>query len=111
MTLQPVWDLLSWGCLLLGSAFAVIGGIGLLRLPDFYARMHGGGITDTLGAGLILLGLGFHAGVSLVGVKLLLILLFLLFTSPTTAHALGKAALTDGLQPFVSDGSGKADAA
>ncbi len=43
-------------CLLLGSIFAVIGGIGLLRLPDFYSRMHGGGITDTLGAGLILIG-------------------------------------------------------
>jgi multicomponent Na+:H+ antiporter subunit G len=103
MTLQLVWDLLSWGCLLLGSAFAITGGIGLLRLPDFYARMHGGGITDTMGAGLILLGLGFQAGVSLVGAKLLLILVFLMITSPTTAHALAKAALADGVEPFVSD--------
>ncbi|OFW53413.1 MAG: hypothetical protein A2146_04920 [Actinobacteria bacterium RBG_16_67_10] len=111
MTLELVVDLLSWGSLLFGSAFAIIGGIGLLRLPDFYARMHGGGITDTLGAGLILLGLGFQAGISLIAAKLLLILLFLLMTSPTTAHALAQAALTDGLQPFVSDGPGKADAA
>ncbi len=49
-------DVLSWICLVLGCALCLIGGLGLLRLPDFYSRLHGGGMTDTLGAGLVLLG-------------------------------------------------------
>lgn len=92
---------LSWICLMTGSAFAIIGGIGLLRLPDFYARMHGGGITDTLGAGLILIGLSLQSGLSLVTVKLLLILLFALVASPTSGYALAKSARTHGLEPWV----------
>ncbi len=53
-------DLLSWLILLGGVAFALIGSVGLLRMPDFYTRLHAAGITDTLGAGLILLGLMLH---------------------------------------------------
>ena len=92
-------DGLSWILLLGGSAFAVIGGIGLIRLPDVYARMHGAGVTDTLGAGLILAGLMVQAGFTQVTVKLILILIFLLFTSPTSTYALANAAFTGGLQP------------
>lgn len=55
-------DLLSWLALLGGLFFLAVGGIGLLRLPDFYTRLHAAGITDTLGAGLILLGLCFQGG-------------------------------------------------
>ena len=57
---------LSCFCLLTGAIFSVLGGIGLIRFPDFYARLHGGGITDTMGAGMIILGLllqAFRAGV------------------------------------------------
>lgn len=96
---------LSWVFLMTGSAFSLIGGIGLLRLPDFYARMHGGGITDTLGAGLILIGLALQAGLSLTAVKLLLILLFLLIASPTSGYALAKSARTHGLEPQVAEGT------
>lgn len=92
-------DVLSWICLLLGCALCIIGGLGLLRLPDFYSRMHGGGITDTLGAGLVLLGLMFQAGLTMVTVKLAMILVVLLITSPTSTHAVGKAALISGLKP------------
>ena len=59
-------DILSCFCLLTGAIFSVLGGIGLIRFPDFYARLHGGGITDTMGAGMIILGLllqAFRAGV------------------------------------------------
>lgn len=94
-----ILDLLSWALILAGSAFAVIGGIGMIRLPDFYARMHGAGITDTLGAGLILGGLMLQAGWSQVTIKLIMILVFLLFTSPTSSHALANAAYTSGLEP------------
>lgn len=87
-----VLDLLSWLSLLSGSAFVLIGGVGVLRMPDFYTRLHPGGITDTLGAGLILLGLMFQAGLSLVTIKLILILIILWVTNPTACHALAKAA-------------------
>jgi multicomponent Na+:H+ antiporter subunit G len=95
-------DILSWIFLIAGSAFAVIGGIGILRLPDFFTRMHGGGITDTMGATLILIGLMFQAPHWQVAVKLAMILIFLLITSPTSGHALAKAALSNGLEPQVA---------
>jgi multicomponent Na+:H+ antiporter subunit G len=86
-------DVLSWISLLAGSAFAVIGGVGMLRLPDFYTRLHAAGITDTMGAGLIIFGLMLQGGLTLVTVKLAMILLFLLITSPTSGHALARSAL------------------
>jgi len=108
MTLGWALDLASWVFLLAGSCFAVIGGIGLLRLPDFFTRIHGGGITDTMGAGLVLTGLMFQADGWLVVFKLVMILFFLLLTSPTSAHALAKAALARGVRPQLAgeeDGS------
>ncbi len=101
MMLETVREGLSWACLLSGGFFLVAGGIGMLRLPDFYTRMHPAGVIDTMGAGLILLGLMIQAGFSLVTVKLLLIALFLLFTSPTAVHALAKAARHGGLEPLL----------
>jgi len=89
----------GWGLLLAGSLFSVIGAIGILRLPDFYARIHGAGITDTLGAGLVLLGLITQSGDWLVAVKLVMIGLLLYFTSPTATHALARAALERGIEP------------
>ncbi len=99
-------DILSWGCLLAGGAFAIISGIGLVRLPDLFSRMHAAGIGDTLGAGLILAGLMLQAGWSLNLIKLVLILIFILFTSPTATHALAKAALHGGLKPLSNGGPG-----
>ena len=101
--MENVLNALSWACIVAGSLFAVIGGVGLLRLPDVFARMHGGGITDTLGAGLILVGLMLQAGASLVTVKLLMVLAFLLLTSPTATHALARSALSHGMEPWVAD--------
>ena len=96
-------DLLSVLFLVVGSFFAVIGGVGIVRLPEFFSRMHGAGITDTMGAGMIMVGLMFQqvvrGGDHLVIVKLLMILFFLLITSPSSCHALAKAAMTHGLSP------------
>lgn len=100
---MTVVDIISWACLLLGSFFCIVGGLGLLRLPDFYSRMHGGGITDTLGAGLILVGLMVQGGWSLITVKLVLILLLLLLTSPTGTHAVARAAFASGLKPQLDE--------
>lgn len=94
------------GLLLLGGAFFVlVGGIGMLQLPDFYTRIHAAGVTDTAGAGLLLLGLMLLAGWTLVTVKLLLILFFLLLTGPVASYALARAALRDPAspQPLLDD--------
>ena len=94
-----IFDVLSWVFLVTGSFFSIIGGIGIIRLPEFYSRMHGGGITDTLGAGLIIIGLLFQAGLALTSFKLITILFFLLMTSPSSCHALAKSALSKGVKP------------
>jgi multicomponent Na+:H+ antiporter subunit G len=96
-----VAEVLSWVFILSGAAFVVIGGIGLLRLPDFYTRIHAAGITDTMGAWLMLVGLMFQAGWTLVTVKLVMLLFFLLATSPLATHALAKAAYLRDLRPLL----------
>jgi multicomponent Na+:H+ antiporter subunit G len=98
-------DLASWVLLLGGGVFLLIGGTGPLRLPDFYTRLHAAGITDTLGTELILVGMMLQAGLSLVTVKLILIALFLFFTSPTATHAVANAALVAGLKPKLAPGA------
>jgi multicomponent Na+:H+ antiporter subunit G len=95
-----VFEFLSWSCILGGAVLGLIGGAGIHRFPDFYSRLHAAGITDTLCAGLFLVGLGLQAGVSLPGFKLLLIFAFLFFASPTATHALAHAAQHAGLEPI-----------
>ena len=99
--IELILNLISAGLLAAGSIFVLIGAFGLVRLPDFYTRLHAAGITDTLGAELILLGLMFQAGLSLVTVKLILISLFIFFTSPTATHAVANAARVMGLKPML----------
>ncbi|MFQ5936020.1 MAG: monovalent cation/H(+) antiporter subunit G [Acidiferrobacterales bacterium] len=94
-----VIDLLSWIALVAGGFFGIVGGIGIVRFPDLFTRFHAAGITDTLGAALILIGLMLQAGASLVSVKLLLIFAFIFFTSPTATHALAKAVLHGRVRP------------
>lgn len=96
-------DVLSWACLLAGGLFCAIGALGLLRMPDFYTRMHAASVTDTIGAGLILLGLILQAGLTLVAVKLAMIGLLLFLTGPVAGHALVKAAMGRGLAPLLAD--------
>ena len=97
---------MSWICLAAGGFFCVTGALGLVRMPDFYTRMHAASVTDTLGAGLILLGLVLQAGLTLIAVKLLMIGLLIFFTSPTATHALAKAAYARGVKPLLAaDGS------
>lgn len=92
-------DILSWVLLLLGSGFVFLGGIGALRLPDFYTRMHAASLTDTMGATLIIVGIMLQAGWSLATLKLITILMFLLLTGPTATYALANAALLSGMKP------------
>ena len=94
---------LSSVCLLLGAFLIISGAVGVLRFPDFFTRMHAAGVTETLATTLILLGLMLLAGWSIMSFKLLLILLFILITSPVASHALTKAALHGNLQPLVNE--------
>jgi len=96
-------DVLSWAMLLAGAGFVLVGGIGVLRLPDLYTRMHAGSLTDTLGTLLILGGIMLQAGLSLATIKLAAIAVFLLLTGPTAAYALANAALLAGLLPKDAD--------
>lgn len=96
-------ELLAWIFLIAGSFFSIVGGFGIIRMPEFFSRMHAGGITDTLGAGLILTGLMFLSDGIVPLVKLLMILFFLLVTSPTGCHALAKSALAQGLKPELEN--------
>ena len=96
---MSVLNVLSLICLLAGSAFGIIGAVGILRFPEFFARLHAAGITDTLCAALILGGLMLQVTSVLTAIKLVLVLFFLLFTTPTATHALAKAALHGGYRP------------
>ncbi len=98
-----VWDLMSWISILGGLFFIVVGSIGVLRFPDVYTRLHAAGMTDTMGAGLVLVGLSFQEGLTLITVRLLMIWAFLLFTSPIGTHALARAALHGKVEPFRVD--------
>ena len=101
--MNAVLDVLTWACLLGGGIFLLVGAIGVLRFPDFYTRLHAVSVCDTMGAGLVLVGLMLQGGLSLVTVKLLLIFYFMLFTGPTAVHALAEAAMEGKLQADVDD--------
>ena len=95
--IAQVLDVLSWLLLLSGTTFCVIGGIGLIRMPDFYTRSHAASLGDTMGAGLILAGLALQAPSILIVVKLAFIGGFVWFTGPIATHALVKAAYARGV--------------
>jgi multicomponent Na+:H+ antiporter subunit G len=94
-------DILTWILLLAGAFFCLVGGIGILRLPEFFTRTHASGVTDTLGAGCIMIGLMLQTNEPLVLSKLVIVIGVLWFTSPTSGYALARAALSHGLTPRV----------
>lgn len=93
-------DALSWILLVAGGLCCIVAGIGMLRMPDFYTRIHAASVSDAVGAGLILAGLLLQAGFTLVAAKLAVIGLLVFFTSPAAGHALARAALSRGLEPW-----------
>ncbi len=101
--METVLDVVSGVFLVAGALFTLTGAVGLLRFPDFYTRIHAGGITETVGAGFILVGLLLRVDAWSVGVRLVVILAFLLLTSPTATHVLAQAARRDGV-PVWTEG-------
>ncbi|MEE2527029.1 monovalent cation/H(+) antiporter subunit G [Hyphobacterium sp. HN65] len=95
-------DIASIALMAVGIIFVLAGAIGVVRLPDFYTRMHAAGVTDTLGAELIVFSLILQAGFTLLAAKLLLVGFILFLTSPTATHAVANAAHRAGLNPLLS---------
>ena len=89
---------------LAGVFFLTMGGVGLVRFPDFYTRMHAAGKCDTLGVLLVLVGLAIFEGFTLASAKILLIAVFLFLTSPTATHAIARAALTHKVELWTTEG-------
>jgi multicomponent Na+:H+ antiporter subunit G len=89
--------------LIAGSLFIIVGNVGILRLPDFFTRLHAMGKCDTLGVWLVVGGLVLLEGFSHNSLKMLLILVFVGLANPTATHALGRAALRAGLRPWVRE--------
>ena len=96
-------EILSGILVILGSLSIIVGLLGVYRMPDFFTRLHAASVIDTLGTILILFGLILYAGLNIVSIKLLLILIFILITTPTAAHALAKSALHGKLKPMTDD--------
>jgi len=95
-----VIDGLSWVLVGAGVFFVVVGAIGLIRMPDIYTRLHAAGMTDSIGAGFILVALALQSGPTLITVRLLLVWAFLLLTSPVGTHALARAARAGHVAPY-----------
>lgn len=107
-TIAPYLHILAAILIAIGVWFLLVGTVGLLRLPDFFSRVHAIGKCDTLGAMLMLGGLALHyfalhgfARESLNALKIIVVVLFIFLANPTVTHALSRAALRSGLRPWT----------
>lgn len=99
-------DIIGWACLLAGGFFCVVGAIGLNRMPDVFTRMHATSVSDTLGVGLLVLGMLSQTTDWMVAVRLVIIVLVLYVTGAVASHALARAALHDGAKPLLAQKDG-----
>ena len=98
--MSAILDIASWALLVAGGLACMVGALGLLRMPDFYTRIHAASVSDAVGAGLILAGLLLQADSLIVALKLAIVDLLIFLTSPAATHALARAALHRGLEPW-----------
>ena len=103
---MTVFSIIAIILIMLGLFFFFAGTIGILRLPDFYTRLHAAGKCDSLAATLMIGGIAiynlqpFTFGALLVSFKLLLVALFVFVANPTATHAITEAALVLGVKPW-----------
>ena len=86
--------------LLGGLFFHAVAALGVIRLPDFYSRLHAVGKAETLGVVLTLGAIMVWAGPSLTALKVGFVAVFLFLANPTSTHAIGRAALRLGVRPW-----------
>ena len=97
-----ITEIVSGIFLVIGTVAMLVGGIGILRLPDLFTRLHAVGIIDTLGVAAILIGLAFLAGWGLVLIKLIIIFALLMLLNPSASHALARAAVHGAKKPWLT---------
>ena len=90
--MEMLLEIFGWFCILLGSFLLLTGSLGLIRLPDFWSRLHGASISDTGGMLFLILGMMLHATTIWIFFKLLAIAIFIFISSPTASHAIANAA-------------------
>lgn len=93
-------DFLGLALVVCGVIFMFLGSIGIVRLPDFFSRVHAASKVDTVGICIVILGVACIEGISLDAVKVLLAALFIMMTNPVSAHALARSALRTGITPW-----------
>ena len=98
MTVQSIISIIL---IIGGIFFLTVSSVGIVRLPDFYSRIHAIGKSETLGAILMLCGLAVYNGFEVESLKLVVIAVFIALANPTATHAISRAAFRSGLQPWV----------
>ncbi len=91
-------EVIAYWFIIVGICFDILGCIGLVRLPDVYNRLQASTKCVTLGTCGIMFGVFLLEGFNEGGVKALLVIIFLLLTAPTSAHALARAAHRSGIK-------------
>jgi multicomponent Na+:H+ antiporter subunit G len=102
--MRAMHDALVWiggGLVVMGVVFTLLGAVGVLRFPDLYTRIHAASLTDTGGASLVLLGLALISGLNAETLKLGLVWVFIMLTTPVAASALANAAYGSGHKPRI----------
>ncbi|NGM71221.1 monovalent cation/H(+) antiporter subunit G [Natronolimnobius sp. AArcel1] len=87
----------------IGVFFTFVAAVGMIRLPDVYTRSHAATKADTLGAGFAILGVAVYFGTSGEVLRALLLIVFIYYTNPTAAHAITRAAYSQGIDVWTTD--------
>ena len=98
-----ITEVISILLMVAGFFFFTTATLGLLRFPDFFARLHATGKGDTLAVLLSLTGLAVYHGFSLTSVKIIFIAVFMFLAQPTATHAISRAAFRCGEEPWTCD--------
>lgn len=86
-----------------GFVFHAVAALGVLRMPDFYTRLHAVSKAETLGVLLTLAAVVVWVGPSITAVKVIFVAVFLFLANPTSTHVIGRAALRTGLKPWRTE--------
>jgi multicomponent Na+:H+ antiporter subunit G len=106
--MDALLTLFASALLVLGSLIALISAVGLLRLPDVFARMHAASKAGAAGSSLLLLAVALRADESSIWIKAAATILFFFLTAPISAHLLARAAIKAGFRPPALDDKARA---
>lgn len=97
---MQIHEIIAAILLFIGGSFMFVSAIGVIRLPDFYTRLHASSIGETFGLVLAGLGMVIYHGWNLTSAKILLIIVALFLVNPIGTHLIGKAAIRAGEEPW-----------